>query len=181
MAKGSDDESFCPSNESDNGSFFEGENLSECPLSKDSNECTEVVLEEEPRELSDLEKRRAEKIKRNMARFEALGLIKAREELDEPATPQTLSTSGQNKERRKRPSSVPVAPVRKSPRLYETYMRERERHHQLMPVALIPGGTLLFKESRAQTGVTRQGKLSLMARPRGTSLRVAMETVSSTQ
>ena len=79
MARGSDNKSFCPSNESDNGSFFEGENLSECPLSKDSNECTEGVLEEEPRELSDLEKRRAEKIKRNMARFEALGLIKARE------------------------------------------------------------------------------------------------------
>ena len=125
MAGDTDDESFHSSDASDVMVEEGGLTSVESPSNDEQNGMLQDPPEE-PRELSELEKRRAEKIKRNMQRFEQLGLLNARECLNDPATPQDSITRSKTAESCKRPASVPVAPVRRSPRLMEQEMVQEE-------------------------------------------------------
>ena len=64
-----------------------GSTLQESVLNKEQNDMIEDPVGE-PRELSELEKRRVEKIKRNIQRFEELGLMNSHKCLNDAAMPQ---------------------------------------------------------------------------------------------
>ena len=80
---------------------------------------------EEPRELSNLKKRRAEKIRRNMERFEELGFINAHKYFRDPATPQGSVLWNKTGDAHKCLVNVPT-PMRMSPRLMELQMDAQE-------------------------------------------------------
>ena len=121
MEERSDDGSFCPSDVSDEGSS-NGESSSVAMKGSSNSEVYDSDSEGS-RELSEYEKLRAERIKRNLARLEALGLHKARNELNEAVTPQPTSDCAVV-QARKRPASAPVEPRRKSPRLQHLQQRK---------------------------------------------------------
>ena len=135
MASKSDDESYVASDASHAADEDGASSPPRSPSQADENDSSQP-MEESPRGLSAIEIRRAEKIKRNMARFRELGLDQARANMLEPSTPQLSSSSCLSaNNQRKRPNSVP-APTRKSSRIMAQGMSELLEGQQQMSLSL---------------------------------------------
>ena len=123
MASKSNEESYVASDASHAADEDGASSPPRSPAQADENDSSQP-MEELPMGLSAIEIRRAEKIKRNMARFRELGLDQAQANMLEPSTPQLSSSSCLSaNNQRKRPNSVP-APTRKSSRIMAQGMSE---------------------------------------------------------